>query len=152
VQLLPLSLAALLVAPAAHADWQYTRWGMTPAQVVAASKGKAELLPEAERPRLPPLVTAARGTFDDGPLRLKTVFSFNIENGGLVCVSYGVRSNDEDKAFRTTLISRYGPPNSTSGVASFGQENLIWQTATDEIHASFSKDDPAFVMQCVKAK
>ena len=152
MRLFPLSLTALLVAPAAYADWQYTRWGMTPEQVVAASNGKAELLPEAKRPRLPPLVTAALGNFDDGPLHLKTVFSFNIEHGGLVCVSYGLRSSDQDKAFRATLISRYGPPHSTSGVAFLGQENLVWKTATDEINASFSKDDPGYVMQCAKAK
>jgi hypothetical protein len=38
-------LPLCLVAPTARAEWQYTRWGMTPEQVVAASGGKAELLP-----------------------------------------------------------------------------------------------------------
>jgi hypothetical protein len=32
---------ALLVPGRASADWQYTRWGMTPAEVVAASGGRA---------------------------------------------------------------------------------------------------------------
>jgi hypothetical protein len=35
------ALAALAIAAPAHADWQWTRWGMTPEQVIAASDGKA---------------------------------------------------------------------------------------------------------------
>ena len=36
-------IAVLLIAqaPEAHADWQYTRWGMTPQQVIDASGGRA---------------------------------------------------------------------------------------------------------------
>jgi hypothetical protein len=37
-----LSLVGLLIAPAVDADWEYTRWGMTPEQVVAVSGGKAK--------------------------------------------------------------------------------------------------------------
>ncbi len=32
-------LAALLVPVDAHADWQFTKWGMTPDEVHAASSG-----------------------------------------------------------------------------------------------------------------
>jgi hypothetical protein len=145
-----LSLVGLLIAPAVQADWEYTRWGMTPEQVVAASGGKAKLLPEEKRPRVPALVTAATGEFNDGAMQLRTVFSFNIERGGLACVSYGVLSPDQNGAFRTALASRYGPPQSTSTVAFLGQENLGWKTATDEINASLSKDEPAYAMHCAK--
>jgi hypothetical protein len=145
-----LSLVGLLIAPAVYADWEYTRWGMTPEQVVAASGGKAKLLPEEKRPRVPPLVTAATGEFNDGAMQLRSVFSFNIERGGLACVSYGVLSPDQNGTFRTALVSRYGPPQSKSTVAFLGQENLGWKTATDEINASFSKDEPAYAMHCAK--
>jgi len=33
----------------ARADWQYTRWGMTPEQVVAASHGNALLVPKTRK-------------------------------------------------------------------------------------------------------
>jgi hypothetical protein len=145
-------LLVMLFAPAARADWQYTRWGMTPEQVVAASGGMVSLLPEKERPRIPPLVTAAKGDFTDGQMRLRTVFSFNVENMGLACVSYGVRSHNDDDAFKAALIGRYGPPRSTSGLEILGQKNFAWQTATDEINASFSKDDPAYAMHCAKGQ
>lgn len=149
---LPLGLAALLAAPAAHADWQYTRWGMTPEQVVAASGGQARLLPERSRPRIPPLITVAQGEFTDGPLQLRTAFSSSIDRGGLECVSYGVGSHDDDRAFRASLVSRYGPPQTTSGLAAIGQASLGWKTTTDEISASISKDDPAFAMHCARKK
>jgi hypothetical protein len=152
VRLIPLSLPILFlfIAPAVHADWEYTRWGMTPEQVVTASGGKATLLPEQKRPRIPPLVTAATGEFKDGPMELRTVFSFNIERGGLVCVSYGVASPDYNEAFKTALVGHYGPPQSTSTIAFLGQENLGWKTATDEINASFSKNESAYAMHCSK--
>jgi hypothetical protein len=65
-------------------------------------------------------------------------------------VSYGVRGHDDDDAFKATLIGRYGQPQSTSGVVFLGQKNFAWQTATDEINTSFSKDDPAYAMHCAK--
>jgi hypothetical protein len=37
------ALASVLIAASAvsaHADWQYTRWGMTPAQTLEASAGQ----------------------------------------------------------------------------------------------------------------
>jgi hypothetical protein len=35
------ALATLAIAAPAHADWQWTKWGMTPEAVIAASDGKA---------------------------------------------------------------------------------------------------------------
>jgi hypothetical protein len=145
---LPVVLAMLLIAPAARADWQYTHWGMTPEQVVAASKGTVKLLPEKERPRLPPTVTAATGAYQDGPLQLRVTFSFNIATNGLVCVNYGLNSHDGDEAFKASLVKRYGPPQKTSGVGFLGMTTLVWKTPTDQIEATFAKDDPAYVMQC----
>ncbi len=147
---LALGLAALLVASPALADWQYTRWGMTPEQVVAASRGKVTLLPEARRPRVPPLVTAASGEFTDGALVLRTVFSFAIEGNGLECVTYGVRNPENDEAFKALLIRRFGQPQTTGGLAILGMTQLGWVVGNDEISATFTKDDPGYVMQCRK--
>jgi hypothetical protein len=141
-------VATTLIAPTARADWQYTRWGMTPEQVVAASGGAAQLLPEADRPRLPPMMTAAAGTYQDGPIPMRVAFSFNIQSGGLVCVTYGLNGHDNDEAFKAALVKRYGPPEAASGVAFLSMSNLVWKTPTDKIEATFAKDDPAYAMQC----
>jgi hypothetical protein len=147
-RILPLVLGMLLFAPAARADWQYTHWGMTPEQVVAASKGAAQLVPEKDRPRLPPMVTSATGAYQDGPLQLRVTFSFNIATNGLVCVNYGLNSHDSDEAFKAVLVKRYGPPQKTSGMGFLGMTTLAWKTPTDQIEATFAKDDPAYARQC----
>lgn len=149
---IPLCLVALLAPPTARADWAYTKWGMTPQEVVAASGGKAELLPTNDRPGSMPLAPGARGTFNDGPLELRTTFVFRTNPAGLQCVAYGVGGHADDEAFKAALIKRYGPPKVKEGVALLGLVDLGWQTATDEITATFSKSDPAFAMQCAKKK
>lgn len=47
---LVLTVCASLPAADALADWQYTRWGMSPRQVVAASRGTATLVPDEYKP------------------------------------------------------------------------------------------------------
>jgi hypothetical protein len=145
---LPLVLAMLSIAPVARADWQYTHWGMTPQQVVAASRGTAQLIPEKDRPRLPPMLTAATGTWQDGSMQLRVTFSFDIATNGLVCVNYGLNNRDSNDAFKAALTKRYGPPQKTSGVAFLGTSTLVWKTPTDQIEANFGKDDPAYATQC----
>jgi hypothetical protein len=63
-------------------------------------------------------------------------------------VSYGVNGHDHDEAFKAALVKRYGPPQNTSGVGVLGMTSLGWKTPTDQIEATFSKDDPAFAMHC----
>ena len=143
-----LALLAALVSGPARADWQYTKWGMTPEQLVAASGGGAVLLPEGRRVRVPPLVTMATGEFQDGPLMLRTVFSFTITGGGLACVTYGAAGPDDAAPFKALLVRRYGPPQRRSGLPAIGLEGLGWKSATDVIDASFSKEDAPFAMHC----
>ena len=121
---------------------------MTPEQVVAASKRTAQLLPEKDRPRLPPRVTAVTGEYQDGSLNLHVTFTFDIASNGLVCVTYGVGNHAFDEAFKAALVKRYGPPQKTSGVAFLGATTSVWKTATDQVEATFAKDDPAYAMQC----
>jgi hypothetical protein len=138
----------LLIAPASRADWQYTHWGMTPEQVVAASKGSVKLLPEKNRPRLGPFVTAAEGEYKDGSLELRTVFRFNTATNGLVCVDFGVGNHIDDDALKAALTKRYGPPKTEAGPAFLKMTTLSWKTPTDEISLTLSKDDPAHGAQC----
>jgi hypothetical protein len=40
---------AVMLAPCARADWEYTQWGMTPEQVASASGGAVKTSPAADR-------------------------------------------------------------------------------------------------------
>lgn len=144
------SLASVAIGPGARADWQYTHWGMTPEQVVAASGGKATLLAERQRRRLPPFMTAATGTFQDGALALSTSFTFDIASSGLRCVFYGVMDAKDNAALEAALTARFGKPQRVGGLPGIGMRDLGWVTPTDQINASFPSEDVAFVEHCAR--
>jgi hypothetical protein len=145
------SLAAaflcLTLPPYAQASWEYTRWGMTPAQVVAASHGTVHLIPPEHRlgPTRPDVETSAEGVFAAGKLHVNVTFSFSSHGGGLVLVSYLVQDASQNKLLRDRLVRAYGAP-APSGDADMGSG--VWRHAgQDVIDLSISDESPAFVVQ-----
>ncbi len=145
------SLAAAFVCvalvPRAEANWEYTKWGMTPAQVVAASHGAVHLIPPERRLGLtgPDIETRAEGLFVDGKLRLNVSFGFAGHGGGLVLVSYLVQDAAQNTLLRDRLVHAYGPP-APSGDADMGSG--VWRhPGQDVIDLSISDESPAFVVQ-----
>jgi hypothetical protein len=142
--------AALLFSAAAHraeADWEYTKWGMSAAQVVAASHGAVHLIRPEHRLGAtgPDIETRAEGVFTDGKLRLNVSFGFAGHGGGLVLVSYLVQDASQNKLLRDRLVHAYGPP-APSGDADMGSG--VWRHAgPDVIDLSVSDEGPAFVVQ-----
>jgi hypothetical protein len=108
-----LALAAALacLAGPAQAHWEYTRWGMTQQQVVAASRGAVQTLPPAQRRPVPNarMEYRAAGTFRSGTLRLTVAFGFDARNGGLVCVSAQAEAAQAD-ALRARMERLFGAP------------------------------------------
>ena len=79
-----LALAAFAVPRPAAADWEYTRWGMTAEQVIAASRGAASIVPIDSRYRNEDEeyeITVEAVT--SGPPVLNIGFMFDIPGGGL---------------------------------------------------------------------
>ena len=141
------ALLCLALSPRAEADWEYTRWGMTPAQVVAASHGAVHLIPPEHRlgPTRPDVETSAEGIFADGKLRLNVSFSFSGHGGGLVLVSYLVQDASQNKLLRDRLVHAYGTP-APSGDADLGSG--VWRhPGQDVVDLSISDESPAFVVQ-----
>ena len=142
----PLLLALLVLAGPARAHWEYTRWGMTPEQVVQASRGTALLVPPAERRRLPDadLLVAAEGSFAEGPLRLAVRFGFD-SRGSLALVVYGVADPAQNQALRDWLVRRHGEPQRQGGLPAIGMESLTWD-GEDEIELTITEGERAFVL------
>jgi hypothetical protein len=141
------ALLYLAMAGRAEANWQYTRWGMTPAQVVAASAGAVHLIPPEHRlgPSRPDVETCAEGMFTDGKLRLNVSFSFGGHNRGLVLVSYLVQDASQNTLLRDRLVHAYGMP-APDGDADMGSG--VWRHAgQDVIDLNISDESPAFVVQ-----
>lgn len=141
------ALVCLALSTRAQADWEYTKWGMTPAQVIAASRGAVHLITPEHRlgPTRPDVETCAEGRFVDGRLHLKVSFSFARHGTELVLVNYLVEDAAQNNLLRDRLVHIYGMP-APSGDADMGSG--IWRHAGhDVIDLSISDESPASVVQ-----
>lgn len=121
-------LFAALMAIPAEATWEYTRWGMTEAQAVTASRRAVRSLPAAERRMMDARVEyRARGTFSVEGLRMNIAFGFDIRTGGLACVS-GRGGPEQGDALRQRLITRFGPPEFDDQHPRSGEQDIGWTT------------------------
>ena len=121
MRMIVLSIAALgvLVPFQARADWAYTKWGMTPEEVVKASGGGVQLVPPAQRREAAGRELGAEGDFTDGAIRLHVGFGFDVKTQGLTCVFYNVMDAAQNAMLKAQLTKRYGRPsgNDIAGLA-----------------------------------
>lgn len=97
------------VAEIAHADWQYTKWGMTPEQVITASKGAASMRDfDQGLGSQFPVTKELQADYASG--RHTFTVKFNFENGGLKGVSLYRKSPETCYELRQDLEAVYGKP------------------------------------------
>ena len=122
-------LAAMLLmlsALPAEAAWEYTRWGMTEAQVITASRRAVTALPPAQRRAAQGrLEYRARGAFRVEGLQMNIAFGFDKRGGGLACVS-GRGPAAQGEAMRQRLISRFGQPEFDDQHPQSGEQDIGW--------------------------
>jgi hypothetical protein len=104
--------AALIFASPALADWNYTRWGMSPAEVVAASKGQARLSKPNKDTNTVFGSTGAEGDYSQPPFDFHTVFLFRYDK--LTQVTLHVKDGKDCTPLANDLIRRFGPPEIAS--------------------------------------
>ena len=101
----------LIVPSWASAHWQYTQWGMTPQQVIAASKGKVGWRP-VSFPKPGDPAQELGGNFTAGSRTFDVRFTFSEGKLSLVALTL----NDCGSSMVTDLKSTYGQPiNETKG-------------------------------------
>jgi hypothetical protein len=112
-------LALLSPAPAA-ADWTYARWGMSAAQLVAASNGQAVLAKQDSKTNTVFGSTGAEARYSQPPFTFRVIFNFRYDKLTQVTL------HPETKADCTPLINdltrRFGPPEIKSlytGITTF---------------------------------
>lgn len=105
-----LGMAALFLASPALAGWQYTSWGMTPAQVVKASKGNARISDgePGDRYDNSPKVVGAVGDHSSGEYGFRTVFYF--VSGRLAEVTANPLDMQQCEAIFDSMKKAYGKP------------------------------------------
>jgi hypothetical protein len=104
-----------LSVPSASADWQYTKWGMTQSQVIAASKGEARKIEPGPNyvcndDRIP---FAAIESKSVGQFKFSVTFCSDKPGGPLKAVRLGYR--DSVPFLKSQLLSQYGNPASDRG-------------------------------------
>ena len=92
----------------AKADWQYTKWGMTPEQVVAASGGKAKLLHGVQYPPPHEILAGSETTVRDMPLSVN--FLFRGRKLTEVHLGHGCDDAREAATLQSALYDRFGRP------------------------------------------
>jgi hypothetical protein len=143
-----LALAFAAIATPAAAHWEYTRWGMTQQQVIAASRGAVRALPANERRRVPAarIEYRASGEFRAGTLRLTAAFAFDTRNGGLVCVSARGDAS-QGPALRARIERAFGAPAERGVDPASGTATFAW-TQPDEINLELAPGQPVMLLQC----
>ncbi|MCF8475757.1 MAG: hypothetical protein K9G60_01910 [Pseudolabrys sp.] len=124
----------LLVTIPAHADWHYTKWGMTPAQIIKASKGEArEYVPGRNigcvfTDQTP--IAVATGKTIAGSLFDVTFCSGG--NGRLSSVAVRPQGSINIPSLKRAMLSQYGEPVSDRG------GTTIWRDAKAKNTVTFS--------------
>jgi hypothetical protein len=116
---------ALLWATPAHANWQYTKWGMTPEQVIEASGGTVSKTPEDQqkaRGRFG-FVELLSGTYTSEDFHFKVDFQFS--KNKLEMIGMVPTESDRCKRLQSALTSKYGLPWENRSDR-YGP-HLIWQ-------------------------
>ena len=129
----------------ARADWEYTKWGMTPEQVASASMGTVKLVPQRARfiNEDDGWEIAAKGKYSAGPLTLDVGFIFDVQTGGLKCALYNA-NGAQATLLKETLTTRYGPPESRQSF--IGAETLTW-TKPDNIELTMGQKPVAAIVE-----
>ncbi|MGE0725312.1 MAG: hypothetical protein AB7O45_13115 [Alphaproteobacteria bacterium] len=105
------ALAACISFPAL-ADWQYTRWGMSPAEAIEASSGALRAPTDAERRglrRQDRIEPGAIGTYEVGGLAYSVDLGFD-ERGKLALVALKLLDWGRRHEVQDSLIGTYGAP------------------------------------------
>ncbi len=154
MRLVSIGLAlALGLSTSARADWQWTKWGMSPEELVSASAGKARLATEEETkqkspgprggpPRQAMLATA---THTAGELQFHVFFLFAPATRRLECVRLRPLNLKLEDTLRDQLITVYGKPTDarrdtiTSG---FWIGHTVW-VGEDKIELTTTSQGPS---------
>lgn len=111
LKLLVLSPICLAWSAGASAQWQYTEWGMSPEQVIAASNGEVERAPSDPMREWEGVDIAAEGLYRSGKYDFKSIFYFS--RNELVAVHLELQSSNLESdaiALRHSLYGVYGDP------------------------------------------
>src|SRR5688500_6459757 len=149
------AIALLLLTTNARADWQYTRWGMTPDEVLAASNGKAQRT-DPGRGREGEILPPGTGHLAKAETKISGVWfhtGFIFRKGRLAHVQLSARcSEGESREIEDQLRLEYGEPTKT-GVTTLYRRFYWPQAGVDFIPGLWCRSrwvqSPAQYQSCI---
>jgi hypothetical protein len=134
----PMVFGALLTFSApAFADWQYTRWGMTPDEVAAAAKGQAPLNSGTPGQTMEGYVVGNVGTYQTMTREFSVVFYYQSEKLSRV----QLKTSGDCFPLMNELRATYGHPNFDNRSPVVRQ--LTWRDHDGGNTVTFSGMDPS---------
>jgi len=112
---------------AAWADWQYTKWGMTEPQVIAASKGAAVAPKDVKGGRIG-TVNLLSAPYRTGRYEFTAIFAFDGVTRKLATVTLKVINPSDGYGVKSELMGKYGKPTTRTS-----DGTTEWQTDTEVI-------------------
>ncbi len=107
-------LGAMTLASQASANWQYSKWGMTPAELIAASNGQATAASGTKSAQGSETMDAT-GSYTAYEYQFRSMFWFG--SNGLSRVSLSLRDDQQCTELRRDLLGQYGEPVETTGTS-----------------------------------
>jgi len=136
VALIFTSLALSMECAVSYADWQYTRWGMSPEQVIKSSKGKAKpysgTMPDVR----------VQGEYQSGAFHFRVNFAFRPNGKQLSEVELVPLDNSTCHSLKLNLEGKYGQPVSTEANEYLERQEFRWHDKKQNnlvIFASYPK-------------
>jgi hypothetical protein len=94
----------------ANADWAYTKWDMTVAEVIGASEGKATENPSVEADSSADRIGRLVAPYQSGNLEFRALFSFDRKAERLISVNLKLLKAEDLPLLNSALTSKYGRP------------------------------------------
>jgi hypothetical protein len=132
-----LLFAIALASTPAHADWQYSKWGMTAEEVLAASKGALKRCDPTSCEKQTTAKSAALlvGPYRSGSLQFTAFAYFDNATRKLDMVILNLKSPEKDTGeLIRAMMGRYGEPRSKDFSAI--SATYSWNTPSERIFLS----------------
>ena len=116
-----------LVSPAV-ADWQWSKWGMSVQEVIAASQNSAIATSPKEKIDNSTLyaISNLKMPYRANGMNFTAYFMFSGENEGLKCVSLKILDSDKISELQYEVNLIYGKPDIFSENTSVGLSTSVW--------------------------
>jgi hypothetical protein len=133
--------AILTVSAHARADWQYTKWGMSPSELRAAAKKANVQLKNVTSPKFVSRGFLYEARYGTSKFDFHTTFSFHPKEKKLRLVSLTLEDVHQCRELASELKTVYGEPKMTSTLQITARKEWLDEANNNRIILISDKDE-----------